>query len=138
MSAGYSGTPLPKKLGIKGGHAVATLGAPEGFKRLLEPMPSGVRLDADTRRRGPYDVVIAFVRTAAELERRFQRGRRLLARDGGLWIAWPKRTSSLAAELREGDVRAHGLAEGLVDNKICAIDEDWSGLRFVVRVADRS
>ena len=137
MSAGYSGTPLARKLGIKEGHRVATLGAPDGFPALLDPLPSAVRLEADPTDDGPFDVIVAFVPVAGDLETRFGRGHELLDPWGGLWIAWPKQSSPLATEFRESDVRAHGLGTGLVDNKICAVDQDWSGLRFVVRTADR-
>ena len=137
MSAGYSGTPLARKLGIEEGHRVATLGAPEHFAALLEPLPAGVRLRSDLRGGGMLDVLVVFVRTPSELRRRFERGRRRLEQKGGLWVSWPKQSSPLATDLRESDVRAHGLAAGLVDNKVCAIDEDWSGLRFVVRLRDR-
>ena len=136
-SAGYSGTPLPKKLGIKEGHVVATLGAPEHFAALLDPLPAGVILKAGPRGKGPFDVIVSFVGYASELGRRFDRGHALLDPYGGLWIGWPKQSSPLATALRESDVRAYGLSTGLVDNKICAIDGDWSGLRFVVRTADR-
>lgn len=136
-TAGYSGTPLPKKLGIKEGHAVATLGAPDHFRGLLDPLPAGVLVKAGPRGKGPFDVIVAFVRTQAELRKRFDRGHALLDPYGGLWIGWPKRSSPLATSLRESHVREYGLSTGLVDNKICAIDEDWSGLRFVVRREDR-
>jgi hypothetical protein len=137
VTAGYSGTPLTRKLGIKEGYSVAALWAPDHFPELLEPLPGGVRLRSDLRAAGPHDVLVAFVTTEGELRERFGRARVKLHHDGGLWIAWPKQSSPLATDLRESHVRAHGLAEGLVDNKICAIDEDWSGLRFVVRLADR-
>lgn len=137
MTAGYSGTPLVRKLGIREGASVATSGAPAHFASLCEPLPSGARLRSDLRGRGPFDVLVVFVRTASELEARFGRAVSRLDPYGGLWVAWPKRSSPLAGDLRESQVRAHGLASGLVDNKICAIDEDWSGLRFVVRIANR-
>ena len=137
MTAGYSGTPLPKKLGIRDGHRVATLGAPPGFPSLLGTLPAGVRLEADSRSRGPFDVMVAFALSEPEMRARFDRARRRLRTDGGLWICWPKRSSSLATELAERHVRAYGLSTGLVDNKICAVDEDWSGLRFVIRREDR-
>jgi hypothetical protein len=105
---------------------------------LLDPLPARVRLSSGLRRRGAFDVLIAFVRTAAQLAERFDRARSRLETDGGLWVSWPKQSSPLATELRESDVRAYGLSTGLVDNKICAIDEDWSGLRFVVRLRDRA
>ena len=137
MSAGYSGTPLAKKLGIREGARVATLGAPGHVTTLLEPLPRGVRIRPDLRGSGPFDVLIVFVRSERELDDRLERARARLETAGGLWVAWPKQSSPLASELRESDVRAHGLATGLVDNKVCAIDQDWSGLRFVVRLRDR-
>ena len=137
MSAGYSGTPLAKKLGIAEGHLVAALGAPPHFAALLEPLPRGVRLRSDLRVREPHDVLVAFVRDAGELRERFLKALGRLDPYGGLWIAWPKLSSPLATGLRESHVREHGLSTGLVDNKICAIDEDWSGLRFVVRTEHR-
>ncbi len=137
MSAGYSGTPLARKLGIGEAHAVATLGAPDPFPRLVAPLPRGARLVVDPVDGGPYPVVVVFVPDASVLEERFGRGRALLDPRGGLWIAWPKQSSALATGLRGGDVREHGLSTGLVDNKICAVDADWSALRFVVRRADR-
>lgn len=113
------------------------LSAPDGFRSLLDPLPAGVDVDVDPQGEGPYDVIIAFVRSVDELEQRFGRGRQLLDLYGGLWIGWPKQASPLATDMKEADVRGHGLSTGLVDNKICAIDPDWSGLRFVVRMADR-
>lgn len=114
------------------------MGAPENMTALLAPLPEGVRVSGRPRAREAFDVVIAFARTQGELRRRFLRGRLLMHEDGGLWVCWPKRSSPLATELREGHVREHGLREGLVDNKICAVDEDWSALRFVVRLRDRT
>lgn len=137
MSVGYSGTPLARKLGIKEGHRVATLGAPDHLPALLDPLPAGAALVPEPEDGGPYPVVLAFVPEASVLLERFGRGRELLDPWGGLWIAWPKQSSALATELRESHVREHGLSTGLVDNKICAVDGDWSGLRFVVRTANR-
>ena len=141
-TAGYSGTPLPKKLGIKDGSTVATIAASPHFAELLVPLPGGVRIRSDRRAsdlraKGPFDVLVAFVRTEAELESRFDRAHSRLDPYGGLWIAWPKQSSPLATYLKESHVREYGLSTGLVDNKICAIDEDWSGLRFVVRKENR-
>jgi hypothetical protein len=133
--AGYSGHPLPQKLGIKEGARVALVRAPEGFERELKPLPDGVRLR--TQARGSHDVVLFFATRLAELERRFDSLARAVEPAGGLWIAWPKRTAGVATDLREGIVRDTGLAHGLVDNKVCAVDDTWSGLRFVYRVADR-
>jgi hypothetical protein len=133
--AGYSGTPLVRKLGIKEGHTVAFPGAPDGFPALLVPLPDGV--DVRPRARGPLDVVVFFTRRRSELERRFTALKRALDPAGGLWIAWPKRSSGVETDLTEDVVREIALAEGLVDNKVCAIDETWSGLRLVYRLSDR-
>ena len=135
--AGYSGTPLPKKLGIKDGHLVATMAAPSTFADALGPVDPSVRLRSGLRGTGPFDVIVIFVRSERELRDRFTRAADKLETAGGLWVAWPKQSSPLATELKEGHVRAFGLSTGLVDNKVCAIDADWSGLRFVVRTKDR-
>ena len=133
--AGYSGTPLPQKLGIRAGARVALLRAPEGFAATLEPLPDGVRLG--TQARSGQDVVLFFVARRSELARRFAGLAKVLVPAGGLWIAWPKRSAGVATDLTEHVVREIGLDGGLVDNKVCAIDEVWSGLRFVYRLADR-
>jgi hypothetical protein len=135
--AGYSGTPLPRKLGIRPGHRIALLKAPEGFEQeALGALAPGVnvrhRLGSD-----PLDVILAFVSSRSELERGLERWRAALDPAGGLWIAWPKRSSGVATDLSDGVVREAGLAGGLVDNKVCAIDAVWSGLRFVYRLSDR-
>ena len=116
---------------------MAVLGAPEHFSSLLGPLPRGARLRSELRGSAPHDVLIAFVTTEAELRTRFDQAHARLDPYGGLWVAWPKRSSPLATDLKESHVREYGLSTGLVDNKICAIDEDWSGLRFVVRTKDR-
>jgi hypothetical protein len=133
--AGYSGTPLPQKLGIKEGARVALVRAPEGFERELGSLPDGVKLRMQAR--GANDVVLFFATRLAELERRFDGLARSIEPAGGLWIAWPKKTAGVATDLRENVVRETGLAHGLVDNKVCAVDETWSGLRFVYRLTDR-
>ena len=131
--AGYSGTPLPQKLGIKPGARLRFLAAPAGFADALGPLPAGVSFAP----RGAADVVVFFTSSRTELKKRFPAVARGLDPAGGLWIAWPKKSSGVATELDENVVRDIGLAEGLVDNKVCAIDETWSGLRFVIRLADR-
>jgi hypothetical protein len=133
--AGYSGTPLPKKLGIKRGHRVAFPAAPDGFERSLGELPEGVRVKQ--RAAAPVDVIVAFFTARAELERRFERLAAALDPDGGLWIAWPKRASGVPTDMTEDVAREVGLAHGLVDNKVCAIDDVWSGLRLVYRLEDR-
>jgi CheY-like chemotaxis protein len=129
--AGYSGTPLPKKLGIKTGSVVTLLGAPDDFEETLGKLPDEVRL----RRRagGRADLVLLFTKRLAELERRFPVAVRTTAERGSLWIAWPKQASGVATDLTQNRVRGYGLDRGLVDFKICAIDETWSGLRFARR-----
>jgi hypothetical protein len=133
--AGYSGTPLPKKLGIKEGHRVAVLRAPAGLHNFLRPLPDGVALR--DRARGPLDVVLYFVTRRAELERRLDRLAASLDPAGGLWVAWPKRASSIDTDVTEDVVREVALPRGLVDNKVCAIDDVWSGLRLVIRLENR-
>jgi hypothetical protein len=133
--AGYSGTPLPRKLGIKPRARLALIGSPEGFDQTLGELPTDVTVVR--RASGSFDVLVAFFVRRAALERRLPALRDALLPNGGLWIAWPKRASGVATDLSENLVRELGLASGLVDNKVCAIDEVWSGLRLVYRVRDR-
>ena len=135
--AGYSGTPLPQKLGIKPGQRVLLHAAPDGFERLLEPLPDRVRLQHNLRSPGPFDVIVGFVLTQRRLDHDLPRLKQRLAKSGGLWIAWAKKAAGVRTDLTEAEVRQAGLAQGLVDNKVCAVDETWSGLRFVYRLADR-
>lgn len=134
-TTGYSGTPLPKKLGIREGSRVALVSAPHGFESTLGALPSGAHLRPNVR--GRLDVIVFFVTRRAELSRRFRVLVRALDDDGGLWVAWPKQTSGVATDLKFETVQRVGLDGGLVDNKVAAIDGTWSGLRFVYRVADR-
>jgi hypothetical protein len=135
-TAGYSGTPLVKKLGIKPGSTLGLIGAPEAFDDTLGELPDGVTVRR--RLRGPLDVIVAFYVERPELERRLPALRAALEPSGGLWIAWPKRASGVATDLTDNVVRELGLAAGLVDNKVCAIDAVWSGLRLVFRLRDRA
>lgn len=134
--AGYSGTPLARKLGIADGHRVGWTGGPDDFAETLNPSASVVVDHAFSGRRC-YDVIVVFVPSLAALPGTVERFRTQLTWNGGLWLAWPKLAGRLASDIRESDVRRAGLAAGLVDNKICAIDRDWSGLRFVYRREDR-
>ena len=134
MTAGYSGTPLPKKLGIEPGMRAAAVRAPKHYLTLLGP-PDGVRVGR--RLSKDLDFVHAFFRTVADLEAAFPRLEASLATNGTLWISWPKKSSPLAKGLDENGVRRIGLAHGLVDVKVCAVDDDWSGLKFVRRLRDR-
>lgn len=132
---GYSGTPLAAKLGIKPGSVVALLGAPAGFDAELAPLPDGVRV---LRRLAPdLDVAVLFVTERRELERRFPAVARSITPAGGFWIAWPKRASKVRTDVTEDVLREVGLPQGLVDNKVCAVTEVWSGLRFVWRRENR-
>ena len=130
----YSGTPLPKKLGIREGSRVVLVGAPEGFG--LEPMPSGASVLV--RARTDLDVAVLFVTRRADLERRFGALVRGLAPDGRLWVAWPKKASKMDTDLTFETVQHHGLAAGLVDNKSASIDDVFQGVQFVIRVKDRA
>ena len=134
--AGYSGTPLAKKLGIKPGHRVGLIAAPRGFEDTLAPLPDDVTVRFQAR--GTLDVIVFFTDREAELVKRFDKLVHKLPADGGLWIGWPKKASKVPTDLSFDVVQTVGLGAGLVDNKICAIDDVYSGLRFVVRVADRA
>ncbi len=133
MPAGYSGSPLAKKLGIRPGDTVALLGAPDGF--VIEQLPG----DVDLRRRagGRADVVLLFTTKGSDLERRFPSLAKSVWPAGSLWIAWPKKSSGVPGDLDENRLRDIGLPQGLVDNKVCAVDDVWSGLRFVWRKENR-
>jgi hypothetical protein len=127
--AGYSGTPLWKKLGIKEGHELVLLGAPDGFA--VDDLPGGVTIRRQAR--GPADVIVSFHTRRDHFARRLPVLMGALAVDGGLWIAWPKRASQVETDITEDTVREVGLPTGMVDNKVCAIDATWSGLRLVLR-----
>ena len=135
--AGYSGTPLPKKLGVKEGHCVALIGAPRDFDRTLGALPAEVDVRRDLRRRD-LDVIVMFCPDVKTLRSKLDGAVSKLSAAGGLWIGWPKKSSGVETDLTESIVRRMGLDAGLVDNKICAIDDTWSGLRFVYRVKDRA
>ncbi len=129
--AGYSGTPLPKKLGIGAGHVVAALDPPDDLGALLDPLPDGVVLRTDLRARP--DVVLHFCVERREFERRLPQLGRKVFPGGAIWIAWPKKASKVPTDMTEDVVREVALPTGLVDNKVCAIDATWSGLRLVWR-----
>ncbi|MEK6322031.1 MAG: DUF3052 domain-containing protein [Acidobacteriota bacterium] len=135
MTAGYSGTPLAKKLGIKEGFRVALVGAPNGFPDELGHLPAGVSFV--TSMSAQLDLILFFAKTQSELVRNFSRLAAKLAPAGMLWIAWPKKASGVATDLADYHVRQIGLDAGLVDTKVCAVNEVWSGLKFVIRLKDR-
>jgi CheY-like chemotaxis protein len=128
---GYAGTPLPNKLGIKAGTTLALLRAPEGFEKTLGTLPDDVTIKKQAR--GRADVIMLFVRSRADLAKRFPAARRLLAQGGRLWITWPKIASGVVSDLTQQKVREFGLAEGLVDYKISSVDKTWSALCFTQR-----
>ena len=130
-SAGYSGTPLPKKLGIGAGSVVGLDGAPRGFEATLDELPAGARLRRSLA--GSPNVALVFVRSNAEVAERFPRAIDAVSDGARLWIVWPKKSSRLAGDVTEDTVRACGLSHGWVDYKVCAVDADWSGLCFAKR-----
>ena len=131
--AGYSGTPLVRKIGIKPGHRLAILNPPPGFENELAPLPDGV-VSAD---KAPLDVAILFAANQSVLGKHLGKVKQKLAPAGMLWISWPKMSSGVTTDLRENIVRDVGLAAGLVDIKVCAVNDVWSGLKFVIPVKDR-
>lgn len=131
--AGYSGTPLLNKLGIKPGARLQIMNAPVGFEHTLGDLPDGTR----PTRRGTLDFGMLFVRTQAELRKSFPQLRHRLEANGMLWVSWPKKAAKVETDLNENVVREFGLSAGLVDVKICAVDDTWSGLKFVRRLKDR-
>jgi hypothetical protein len=133
--AGYSGTPLPQKLGIKEKFRIAFVDLPPDVKAELNDSLTTCRLIADGR--GPLDFAMLFVKTQAELKKVFPRFAGRLTPAGMLWVSWPKKTSGVPTDMNENDVRRIGLEAGLVDLKVCAVNGVWSGLKFVIRVKDR-
>lgn len=135
--AGYSGTPLPRKLGIKPASRVWLINPPQDFAALLAPVPDDAVITTAATGRSTFDVIVLFARDCAVLQKSFERARARLDPAGGLWIAWPKKSSGITTDLTENAIRDLALAAGLVDNKVCAIDDTWSGLRIVIRLKDR-
>lgn len=134
-TAGYSGTPLPKKIGLKEGCRYTLLGAPDDFRARLGTLPDHVK-EIGGGRSHP-DLVVLFARSRSILQRRFSAAAGRLAPAGMIWVAWPKKASGVRTDLDFTIVQRTGLAHGLVDTKICAIDDTWSALRFVRRLQDR-
>jgi len=131
---GYSGTPLPKKLGIKEGFRVRLIDSPPEVLRELKPSLDKCEM---TDGKSPLDFAVVFTRSKASLTREFERITKELAPAGMLWVSWPKKSSGVATDLSEDAIREIGLASGLVDVKVCAVTEVWSGLKFVRRLKDR-
>jgi hypothetical protein len=135
--AGYSGTPLPRKLGLAEGDAVALIGAPEWLEDLLGQVPDVAELHTDLDGDALFDVIVVFVSRRAELEAELGRLRDRMAPACGLWVAWPKKTSKVPTDMSDNVIREVALPTGLVDNKVCAIDDTWSALRLVIRRENR-
>jgi hypothetical protein len=135
--AGYSGTPLVKKLGIKENFRVAFVNPPTAFEKELGTLPIGVNISAG-RLAKSLDLIILFANSQRTLKTEFPILAQKLTSNGTLWVAWPKKASGVATDLSGNDVRQIGLDAGLVDVKVCAVNEIWSGLKFVYRLKDRS
>ena len=137
--AGYSGTPLVKKIGIKPGYRVALVDEPIGFKKELVDLPSNVEFTSTNgnSKIAPLDVILFFMKSRASLEKHLPKLKSKITQNGMIWTAWPKRASGLETDLNENIISDSGLAIGLVDIKVCAINEVWSGLKFVIPVKDR-
>jgi hypothetical protein len=133
--AGYSGTPLPQKLGIKPQFKVAFLELPSGVKNALKKDLADCQFVKDGQ--DQLDFAMIFIKSQGEMKQQFPSFARRLAPAGILWVSWPKKTSGVTTDLNENDVRRIGLLAGLVDVKVCAVSEVWSGLKFVIRVKDR-
>jgi hypothetical protein len=131
--AGYSQTPLAKKLGIKEGHKIALIRAPPTFRTLLGALPEKTELQTALAGKALFDVIVAFVTRRDELQRQISVARLRMDPAARLWIAWPKRASGVPTDVTENVVRELALPTGLVDNKVCAIDDTWSGLQLVIR-----
>jgi hypothetical protein len=136
MAAGYSGTPLAKKLGIKAGSVVLLDGAPAEFPALLEPLPDDVTFSRSLNDR--VDVIHLFTTRALELAQKLQHYRDRMRDDATLWVSWPKKSSKVATDITENVIRDVCLPMGLVDVKVCAVDETWSGLKLVIRRDQRT
>jgi hypothetical protein len=130
---GYSGTPLAQKLGIKPGHVVALLDAPPAFKDMLEGLPEDVTFVTSATKRRGFNVALAFVTTRAALERRIADSLSVMPTDAAVWVCWPKKSSGVATDVTEQTIRDVALPQGLVDVKVCAVTDVWSGLRLVIR-----
>jgi DUF3052 family protein len=134
--AGYSGTPLPKKLGIKEAFRIVLVNMPADVTAELKSGLESCQVKKDGV--GPLDFAMLFVKSASDLKKQFSRLAKQLAPAGMLWVSWPKKSSGVATDLTENEVREIGLEAGLVDVKVCAVNEVWSGLKFVIRVKDRT
>lgn len=135
--AGYSGTPLLKKLGIKPGHQLRTVNEPQAYWDWLAPLPEAAELNQKPDKVG-LNFIHLFVKGKKEFKKEFLKNKKFLKKDGMLWVSWPKKSAKVPTDLDENIIRNFGLENGLVDVKVCAVDETWSGLKFVFRLRDRN
>ena len=135
MTTGYSGTPLAKKLGIKEGFSVTAVNAPDNFEELLQPLPNHVSLSSELK--PEIDVIHFFTNSRDELFRGLAEYKRLIKQNGSIWVSWYKKAAKLPTEITEDTVREAAFPLGLVDIKVCAVDEKWSGLKLVIRKENR-
>ncbi len=134
--AGYSGTPLSKKLGIKPGARVKVGNAPRNYEDLLAPLPDNAVISP--RLRAPVDIVHLFVKSRSKLQSALPRALREIQRDGAIWVSWPKKASGVTTDITEDTIRELALPMSLVDVKVCAVDDTWSGLKLVIRKSHRT
>jgi hypothetical protein len=135
--AGYSGTPLVQKLGIKPSCRAAFLNAPDGFAKTLGPLPEGIKPLTSIRKNKDLDFILFFTKSRTQLEKTLPQLGKAIQQAGMIWVAWPKKSSAVVTDLDENIIRDTGLAIDLVDVKVCAIDATWSGLKFVIPVKQR-
>lgn len=136
MSAGYSGTPLLKKLGVKSGLCIRVVNEPEAYWDWISPLPDEINVMTRAKKEGA-DFIHLFVKEKKKFEKEFLKLKAELKKEGMLWVSWPKKSSKVESDLDENIIRNFGLLHGLVDVKVCAVDEVWSGLKFMYRVKDR-
>lgn len=137
MTAGYSGTPLSQKLGIKDGFTVVPINAPDDYRRLLTPLPDGVIFESPERSKLPVDLVHIFTNGRDELLAELSKWRNLIKPDGAIWVSWYKKAAKLRTEITEDAIREAAFPLCLVDIKVCAVDDKWSGLKLVIRRENR-
>ena len=135
MTAGYSGTPLPQKLGIKAGQRVVVVDGPSVYRKLLAPLPEAVSFSAKIGSATTF--IHLFVSERKTLEKQLKRLRKLIADTGALWVSWPKKSSGVATDVTEDVIREVALPLGFVDVKVCAVDQTWSGLKLMIRRENR-
>lgn len=136
MSAGYSGTSLIKKLGIKPGLSIRVVNEPANYWEWISPLPEKIKVISRAKKESA-DFIHLFTKERAKFEKEFLKLKAELKKEGMLWVSWPKKSSKVASDLDENIIRNYGLAKGLVDVKVCAVDEVWSGLKFMYRIKDR-